>query len=328
MSFAPTGGVSRLERAASSSRAAPRGARSARTRRDARGCCLPPEHPVLLSRPAPLRLDRRPGPRPGADPEPRRPGATRRALHQDAVRLAAVRAVARLSRHRARVRPLRCARQRERSAARVAHLLSTSARRRLSRHGRGQGRSRPRARAPGVSTASAIRSAGASPTWSTAAARSTACWPTTACARRSTCGRVRARKGSARGPRSRTSRYLDALDPPLGEAFAADMLARVKGRKPELAYGDTRPSPLPDPHYLDNWIGRRGLEMIEAAPRDRPWFQIVNFAGPHSPTDVTRRMDALYRGPDRLSTRFAQPHAYSGSIEPTMHWRSARAMRR
>jgi arylsulfatase A-like enzyme len=113
--------------------------------------------------------------------------------------------------------------------------------------------------------------------------------------------------------------HLDALDPPLGEAFAADMLARVKGRKPELAYGDTRPSPLPDPHYLDNWIGRRGLEMIEAAPRDRPWFQMVNFAGPHAPTDVTRRMDASYRGPERVIDGFAQPHAYRGTIAPPMH---------
>ena len=58
------------------------------------------------------------------------------------MRLAAVRAVARLSRHRARVRPLRRARQRERSAGRIAHVLSTPARRRLSRHGRGQGRPR------------------------------------------------------------------------------------------------------------------------------------------------------------------------------------------
>jgi arylsulfatase A-like enzyme len=133
---------------------------------------------------------------------------------------------------------------------------------------------------------------------------------------------VRPRAGAeAKRPRAEEPylAHLDALDPPLGEAFADDMLARVKGRNPELAYGDTRPSPLPDPHYLDNWIGRRGLEMIEAAPRDRPWFQIVNFAGPHAPTDVTRRMDALYRGPDRVIDAFAQPHAYSGSIAPAMH---------
>jgi arylsulfatase len=113
--------------------------------------------------------------------------------------------------------------------------------------------------------------------------------------------------------------YLDALDPPRAREFADDMLARVKGRKVELAYGDTRPSPLDDPHYLDNWIGRRGLEMIEAAPRDRPWFQIVNFAGPHAPTDVTRRMDALYRGPDRVVDAFPQPHAYAGPIAPATH---------
>jgi arylsulfatase A-like enzyme len=113
--------------------------------------------------------------------------------------------------------------------------------------------------------------------------------------------------------------YLDALDPPRAREFAEDMMARVRGRKPEIAYGDTRPSPLDDPHYLDNWIGRRGLEQIEAAPRDRPWFQIVNFAGPHSPTDVTRRMDALYRGPDRVIDAFPQPHAYTGAIQPAMH---------
>ena len=53
-----------------------------------------------------------------------------------------MRAVARLPRHRPRVRPLRRARQRERSARRVADVLSAASRRRLPRHGRGQGRSR------------------------------------------------------------------------------------------------------------------------------------------------------------------------------------------
>jgi arylsulfatase A-like enzyme len=113
--------------------------------------------------------------------------------------------------------------------------------------------------------------------------------------------------------------HLEALDPPLAREFAEDMLARVKGRKVELAYGDLRPTPLPDRHYLDNWIAARGLAMIEAAPRDRPWFQIVSFAGPHSPTDVTRRMDALYRGPDRVIDAFPQPHAYGGPIAPATH---------
>ena len=53
-------------------------------------------------------------------------------------------------------------------------------------------------------------------------------------------------------------------------------------------------SPLPDDAYCDNWIGQNGLDLLDAAPRDRPWFLQVNFTGPHNPWDVTESMLDTY----------------------------------
>jgi arylsulfatase A-like enzyme len=36
------------------------------------------------------------------------------------------------------------------------------------------------------------------------------------------------------------------------------------------------------------------LDLLERAPRDRPWFLQVNFTGPHDPWDVTESMATLY----------------------------------
>jgi len=55
------------------------------------------------------------------------------------------------------------------------------------------------------------------------------------------------------------------------------------------------PTPLPDDAYSDNWIARNGLELLENAPRGRPWFLQVNFTGPHNPWDVTAAMEASCR---------------------------------
>lgn len=59
----------------------------------------------------------------------------------------------------------------------------------------------------------------------------------------------------------------------------------------------TFPTPLPSRAYCDNWIGRRTIDFLEAAPEDQPWFLQVNFAGPHSPWDVTEAMHEWYREP-------------------------------
>lgn len=56
------------------------------------------------------------------------------------------------------------------------------------------------------------------------------------------------------------------------------------------------PSPLSEDDYCDNWIARNGLELLDAAPRDRPWFLQVNFTGPHNPWDITADMRRLYAG--------------------------------
>jgi arylsulfatase A-like enzyme len=55
---------------------------------------------------------------------------------------------------------------------------------------------------------------------------------------------------------------------------------------------------FPEAAYIDNWIARRGLELLEDAPGDRPWHLVVNFAGPHPPFDVTERMHGRHRDPD------------------------------
>ncbi len=62
-------------------------------------------------------------------------------------------------------------------------------------------------------------------------------------------------------------------------------------------YAATFPTPLPEDAYADNWIARRGLDLLDAAPDDRPWHLVVNFTGPHEPMDVTDRMHTLYRDP-------------------------------
>ncbi len=63
-------------------------------------------------------------------------------------------------------------------------------------------------------------------------------------------------------------------------------------------------TPLPDDAYCDNWIGQNGLDLLAAAPADRPWFLQVNFTGPHNPWDITEAMKGLYAEVD-----FPQPYA-------------------
>lgn len=63
------------------------------------------------------------------------------------------------------------------------------------------------------------------------------------------------------------------------------------------------PTTLPEDAYCDNWLAERGLELIRRAPKGKPWFLQINFTGPHSPWDITKKMDALYRDVD-----FPQPN--------------------
>jgi arylsulfatase A-like enzyme len=61
-------------------------------------------------------------------------------------------------------------------------------------------------------------------------------------------------------------------------------------------YTEVYPTPLPEHGYLDNWIGERGLNLLDAVPKDKPWFLQVNWGGPHSPLDITARMAEEVRG--------------------------------
>ena len=52
----------------------------------------------------------------------------------------------------------------------------------------------------------------------------------------------------------------------------------------------TEPTQLPEDLYCDNWIGRKACDMVAGFDKEKPWFLQINFAGPHNPWDVTRRM--------------------------------------
>jgi len=74
--------------------------------------------------------------------------------------------------------------------------------------------------------------------------------------------------------------------------------ARRKG------YSDTFPTPLPEEAYCDNWIGHNALELLRRVPKGQPWYLSVNFTGPHSPMDITPRMQERWRN----VTGFPQPN--------------------
>jgi choline-sulfatase len=80
--------------------------------------------------------------------------------------------------------------------------------------------------------------------------------------------------------------------------FLETHLDDLRRRREVGGYAHTDPTPLPDDAYCDNWLARTGLDLLAAAPDDRPWFLIVNFVGPHDPVDVTDRMYDRYRDPD------------------------------
>jgi arylsulfatase A-like enzyme len=78
--------------------------------------------------------------------------------------------------------------------------------------------------------------------------------------------------------------------------------AHIEDYEKRQGQGATFPTPLPDSAYGDNWIARNGLALLDAAPRNKPWFLQVNFNGPHAPWDITASMEKRWRG-----IRFPQP---------------------
>lgn len=83
--------------------------------------------------------------------------------------------------------------------------------------------------------------------------------------------------------------------------------------QPNLGYTVTEPTPLPDHAYCDNWVAQNGINLIEAAPADRPWFLQINFPGPHPPMDITKRMEEGCR-----SGLHPQPHRNT-EFTPEVH---------
>lgn len=72
--------------------------------------------------------------------------------------------------------------------------------------------------------------------------------------------------------------------------------AHVADFKKRRGQDVTFPTPLPDDAYCDNWLSRRGLELLRAVPPGRPWHLAVNFTGPHEPWDITVSMERTCRG--------------------------------
>ena len=124
--------------------------------------------------------------------------------------------------------------------------------------------------------------------------------------------------GDPVGPKEPYYAYLAEQDPPLDRICAEDIARRSEPREVNW-WGMTGPCPLDDEHYLDNFTARTGLDLLEQAPDESPWFLIVNFNGPHPPMDITVRMERQYRGPDRVIDDFPQPHNYSGMFPEERH---------
>ncbi len=96
-------------------------------------------------------------------------------------------------------------------------------------------------------------------------------------------------------------------------------------------YAATFPTPLPEDAYCDNWVGNNGLTLLRRAPKGKPWYLQVNFTGPHSPMDITARMEQGWRSvlgfpPPVASTQFtAAQHLairqnYSAMVENIDRW--------
>lgn len=101
--------------------------------------------------------------------------------------------------------------------------------------------------------------------------------------------------------------YLEARE--LLDAYVADMDARD-------THAVTHPAPIPHDDYIDNWIGRHGLGMLQQAPSDTPWHLTVNFVGPHAPMNVSEQMYGWYRNPDM---EFPGPTNPTGRYDSETH---------
>jgi arylsulfatase len=127
----------------------------------------------------------------------------------------------------------------------------------------------------------------------------------------------------ANTPKDPYYHYLSRRTPPLDKVCADDMAYRytTRGNWGKYAYTDPIPEAITDEHYVDNWIGRNGLQLLDEVPEGKPWHLVVNFNGPHNPMDITKSMAESYRGPKRVIEGFPQPNAYTGDFTPEDHVR-------
>lgn len=82
---------------------------------------------------------------------------------------------------------------------------------------------------------------------------------------------------------------------------------RIRSETRKHHFASTFPTPLPDDAYCDSWLAQNGLDLIDDAPTDQPWFLEVSFVGPHDPLDVTEEMYGWYRDDDRVDFPGPEP---------------------
>jgi arylsulfatase A-like enzyme len=83
--------------------------------------------------------------------------------------------------------------------------------------------------------------------------------------------------------------YLkDLHDAGLADQYAGE---HANNRESKGAYI----SCVPDDLYCDNWLSKKGMDIIRDFPVEQPWFMQVNFTGPHNPMAVTEKMAAPWR---------------------------------
>ena len=100
------------------------------------------------------------------------------------------------------------------------------------------------------------------------------------------------------------------------DTYVEDMLGRWIPERPVSAYSVTGPTSLPEEAYVDNWVGRHGVEHLREALEGQPWHLVVNFVGPHGPMDVTEEMHGWYRDPD---VEFPEPIDPDGQLDSETH---------
>ncbi len=117
---------------------------------------------------------------------------------------------------------------------------------------------------------------------------------------------------AAHAPTEPYMAYLEKVG--FADAHAADIRGRgVWSATRPVEYSHTYPTPLPDAHYEDNWIGRTAVEVMNRMPKGQPWHLAVNFAGPHDPLDITKSMASGVQG-----RAFPQP-TDNDQLAPDVH---------